>query len=203
MYLCYDRSNQLPLTSTPNPSTPQKVPLNNGPSCYQDGLKLLLLAIQAESCDPPPEKSFTSIPFPPPSWIEDKPKTPVTSLPSITWEDEKVLSSDDDKDSSAEGSSGRDNKTCTQCGATETPKWRRGMSDDGVLGVRLCNACGIRSKRLMRRKSPKHSHSKDKKRQKELKKAYLREKKSRQYAAYRLPPPSYITLPPLIRSHLV
>ena len=195
MYLCYDRQNQLPLTSTPNSISPQK-PLTNGPSGYQDGLKLLLLAIQAE-CDPD-EKSI-DLPFPS-SWKDEKPNSGIT-LPAISWGEDRTLTSDDDKDCSPPSSPGRDSKMCTQCGATETPKWRRGMSEDGLAGVRLCNACGIRSKRLLRRKSPKHSsHSRDRKRQKELKKAYLKEKKSRHYSAYRLPPSSFISLPPMIRS---
>ena len=198
MYLCYyDRPNQLPLTSTPSAPPPPK----HGPSGYADGLKLLLMAIHDEDPCAMEGKSFPSSSiYPPLSWTEDKPASSCLTLPPVSWKDEKPLSSDDDKDSSPDSSPGRDSKTCTQCGATETPKWRRGMSEDGVSGVRLCNACGIRSKRLMRRKSPKSSRSLDKKRQKELKKAYLREKKSRQSTAYRIPTPRFFSLPPLIRA---
>ena len=46
---------------------------------------------------------------------------------------------------------------CYQCGATDTPKWRRGSAADGYNSVRLCNACGIRSKRSWIRKVPTSS----------------------------------------------
>jgi len=150
-----------------------------------DGLKLLLLAIQSEGSDPYNLEPSEQIQLPPISATRASSSGSLAECQTEAWR-VHITTPIRDVQPAPQNLPVNGHKRCHQCGATETPKWRRGQSD-GHSGVRLCNACGIRSKRLMRRKVPKHSHSSDrldKKRQKELKRAFLQDRKSRSATAY-------------------
>lgn len=58
-------------------------------------------------------------------------------------------------------------RACFQCGATKTPHWRRGPTDEEGEPAFLCNACGLRYYKTVH-KSPSRKRTSSHKRKKEL-----------------------------------